>query len=69
MLPKKHKMHIVNRNYRHKIEVWDLTHTEKNECLEEVQVPIKLYDLWAEVFPVRGKEYVTLDSVDRKSVV
>lgn len=61
MLSKKNKMHIVNRNYRHKIEVWDLTSTEENDMLEDVQVPKFLYSLWAEVIPVRGKEYVSMD--------
>ena len=56
-------MHVVNRNYRHKIEIWDLTHTEENEYFEEVQVPKKLYDLWAEVIPIRGKEYVSIDKL------
>lgn len=63
MLNKKNKMRIVNRNYRHKIEIWDLTHTEKNEIGKEVQVPKHLYDLWAEVIPVRGKEYVSMDKL------
>ena len=54
-------MNIVNRNYRHKIEIWDLLSTEENELGEEVQVPKKVYDLWAEVIPARGKEYLSVD--------
>lgn len=50
-------MHIVNRNYRHLIEIWDLNHTEENEVGEEVQAPKKIDSIWAEVAPLRGKEY------------
>lgn len=63
MLSKKDRMHIVSRNYRHKIEIWDLLSTEENELGEEVQVPKKVYDLWAEVTPARGKEYLSVDKL------
>lgn len=56
-------MHIVNRNYRHKLEVWDLSGEGKNEANETIQIPKKLYDLWGEVIPVRGKEYVEMDKL------
>ena len=58
MLSKKNKMNIVNRNYRHLIEIWDLEYTEENEVGEEVQVPKKIDELRAEVLPLRGKEYL-----------
>lgn len=58
MLTKKDRMRIVNRVYRHKIEIWDLEHTEENEIGEDVQVPKNKLSLWAEVNPVRGKEYI-----------
>lgn len=63
MLSKNNKMHIVNRNYRHLIEIWDLTSTEENEVGEEVQVPKKIDSIWAEVIPIRGKEYVSVDKL------
>lgn len=63
MLTKKHKMAIVNRNYRHLIEIWDLNHTEENEVGEEVQVPKKLDSIWVEVTPLRGKEYLEAQKV------
>ena len=63
MLSKQNKMHILNRNYRHLIEIWDLTSTEENEVGEEIQVPKKIDSLWAEVIPVRGKEYVSVDKL------
>lgn len=57
MLSKRDRMHNVNRTYRHLIEVWDLESTEQNEIGEDVQVP-KLYKkLWADVKPLRGKEF------------
>lgn len=63
MLSKRNKMYVVNRNYRHLIEVWDLTSTEENEFFEEVQSPELLYKMWAEIIPVRGKEYVSVDKL------
>lgn len=63
MLTKKHKIAIVNRNYRHLVEIWDLNHTEENELGEEVQIPKKIDLLWAEVIPVRGKEYMSVDKL------
>lgn len=53
----------MNRSYRHKIEIWDLENTEKNEVNEEVQVPKKVCELWADVNPVRGKEYFEAQKV------
>lgn len=50
-------MRIVNRTYRHLIEIWDLEHTEENEIGEDVQIPKLKCKLWADVNPVRGKEY------------
>lgn len=58
MLTKKDRMRIVNRVYRHKIEIWDLEHEEENELGEIVQVPKKVMELWAEVNPTRGKEFI-----------
>lgn len=58
MLDKKDRMRIVNRVYRHKIEIWDLSNTEENEVGEEVQAPKKVMELWADIHPVRGKEYI-----------
>lgn len=63
MLSRKNRMDIVNRNYRHLIEIWDLEHTEENEVGEEVQVPKKIDELWAEVLPLRGKEYLEMQKV------
>jgi len=63
MLSKNNKMHIVNRNYRHLIEIWDLESTEQNELGEDTQVPKMIYKLWAEVIPVRGKEYLSMDKL------
>ena len=56
-------MRIVNRVYRHKIEIWDPKHTEENEVGEEVQVPQKLCELWADVNPIRGKEYFEVQKI------
>lgn len=56
-------MKIVNRNYRHLIEIWDLNHTEENEVREEVQVPKKIDAIWADVSPVRGKEYLEAQKI------
>lgn len=56
-------MRIVGRVYRHKIEIWDLDHTEENEVGEEVQIPKKAYELWADINPVRGKEYIEFQKV------
>ena len=61
MLSRKNKMHIVNRNYRHLIEVWDLTLTKENAIGKEEQVPEKIEELWAEVSPIRGREYLSSD--------
>lgn len=58
MLDKKDRMRVVGRVYRHLIEIWDLKHTEENEVGKEVQVPKKLCELWADVNPIRGKEYL-----------
>lgn len=63
MLSKKDRMHNVNRTYRHLIEIWDLETTTQNEIGEDVQVP-KLYKkLWADVQPIRGKEFVESQKV------
>ena len=63
MLDKKNRMHIVNRVYRHKIELWDLEHTTENEVGETILEPKKVCDLWADINPVRGKEYLELQKV------
>lgn len=63
MLSKKNKMRIVNRTYRHLIELWNLENTETNEILEKVQVPKKEFSIWAEVIPVRGKEYISANKI------
>lgn len=63
MLDKKDRMRIVNRVYRHKIEIWDLEATAENEVGEEVQIPQKVCELWADVNPVRGKEYFEAQKV------
>lgn len=63
MLTKKDRMRIVNRVYRHKIEIWDLEHEEENELGEIVQVPKKVCDLWADINPIRGKEYIETQKV------
>lgn len=63
MLNKKNKMHIVNRQYRHLIEVWDLNGEEKNEVHETVQVPQLVEKIWCDVNPVRGKEYTEMDKL------
>lgn len=57
MLSKRDRMNNVNRTYRHLIEIWDLETTAQNEIGEDIQVP-KLYkELWADVKPLRGKEF------------
>lgn len=58
MLSKNNKMKIIGRVYRHLVEIWDLNNTEENEVGEEVQVPKKIDSIWAEVTPLRGKEYL-----------
>ena len=63
MLPKKDRMMIANRVYRHKIEVWKLDGESENILEEIVQEPRKIYDLWGEVIPVRGKEYVSMETL------
>lgn len=63
MLNKKNKMHIVNRSYRHLVEVWSLDTEGKNEANETVQVPQLVEKLWCDVNPVRGKEYTELDKL------
>lgn len=56
-------MRIVNRVYRHKIEIWDPRHTRKDKIGEEKQVPKKVCEIWADVHPVRGKEYIEVQKV------
>lgn len=57
-------MRIVGRVYRHKIEIWDPRYTRKDRIVgEEIQVPRKVCELWADVHPVRGKEYLEIQKV------
>lgn len=51
-------MRNVNRTYRHLIELWDLETTVENEIGEDVQVPTLHSQLWADVKPLRGKEFI-----------
>lgn len=57
MLSKRDRMRNVNRTYRHLIELWDLNTTIQNEIGEDVQVPTLHSKLWADVKPLRGKEF------------
>lgn len=63
LLPKKDRLMIANRVYRHKIEIWKLDGEEKNEAKEIIQVPTLFCTLWADVVPIRGKEYVSMDTL------
>lgn len=56
-------MHIVNRNYRHLVEVWDLKGKVRNELGEIVQVPRLVEKLWCHVNPVRGREYTEVEKL------
>lgn len=58
ILDKKKKMNIVNRTYRHLIEIWELDHEVENELGEWEQQPKLIDKIWAEVEPIRGKEYL-----------
>lgn len=60
MLEKKDRMRIVNRSYRHPIEIWDLETTAKNEIGEDIQVPKLHTKIWADVQPIRGKEFMEM---------
>lgn len=57
MLTQKNKMLNVNRNYRHLVEIWDLSHTEQNAIGEDVQFPKLNTKLWVDIKPIRGKEF------------
>lgn len=61
-------MRIVGRNYRHKIEIWDLSATVENEIGENIQAPTINQTLWAEVMPVRGKEYLENQKINAELV-
>lgn len=63
MLSKRDRMRIVNRNYRHLIELWDLESTEQNEIGEDVQVPKLHSKIWADVQPIRGKEFTEAQKI------
>lgn len=39
------------------IEIWDLESTIKNEVGESTQVPMLHSKIWADVQPIRGKEF------------
>ena len=56
-------MIIVGRVYRHLIEIWDLNSTIENELEEEVQVAKLACKLWADVKPIRGKEYLEVQKI------
>lgn len=57
MLAKRDRMRAVNRTYRHLIEIWDLKATGKNKIGEDVQIPKLNRKIWADVQPIRGKEF------------
>lgn len=57
LLDKKNRMANVNRSFRHLVEIWDPKHEVENEVGEITHEKVKIDSIWADVKPLRGREY------------